>query len=267
MVQTRSAAKRQQEEEVQRLAAAPKPLVRESTVIEITVSDTGLGTHIRWLRPPQHQDEIPEILSSDLGLDPRFVTPAPESPPASLRTPPRLGRQRRIGNPGIFNSGTTVRFNLFRDEVEHIVESARVHGRDLLTEFELYSQEEGLPSDSRYDATPTDTFGNILEYQTLALRSPFPSTHVEGLTPLGLGPHGTHLVSPNNFGPTYNQWNDPTLRLGPHGTHINISQEHSGFIYHGGLPTGRVQGLGPSGTVIIGSDGRPIVPGIRPGYY
>lgn len=267
MVQTRSAAKRQQAEELQGLATvSPKNLAREATVVEITPSATGLGTHthIRWLRPPQGPNEIPEILSPDLTLDSRFLTPAPETP-VSLRTPPRLSRQRRIGNPGIFNTGTTLRFNLFRHEVEHIVESARVHDRDLLTEFERYSQDvEGTSS----DPTPTDTFGNILQDRTLVLRSPFPGTHVEGSTPPpNLGPHGTHLTFPlnnNNFNPTSNQGNDTgpekaALQLGPHGTHLDISQDdvtsQSGDL----LIIGKVRGLGPSDTVLIGLDGQALL--------
>lgn len=263
MVQTRSAAKRQQAEEleVQRLATVPKALVRETTVVEITSSATGLGTHIRWLRPPQGPNEVLEILSPNMTLDPRFVTPAPETP-GPVRTPPKLGRHHRIGNPGLFNTGTTVRFNLFRHEVEHIVESAKVHGRDLLTEFERYSQEiEGNFSDTQYDATSIDTFGNILQHRSLALRSPFRGTHVERPTPLSLGPHGTHLdISLNSSG--------------PHGTHLDILQNNFTFscnqtspgLTEGDLPARGVRGLGPSDTILIGPDGRALVQGIRPGY-
>lgn len=276
MVQTRSAAKRQQAaEEVQRLNKVPKDLGREATVVEITSSATGLGTHIRWLRPPQGPNEMPEILSPDMTLDPRFVTPPPETPALMMRTPPKLIRQRRIGNPGIFNTGTTVRFNVFRHEIEHIIESARVHGRDLLTEFERYSQEiEGTSSDPRYnDVIPTDTFGNILEYHTPALLSPFSGTQGEGSTPLSLGPDGLpHLDTPlNNFGSAYT---GPPSRLGPHGTHLDISQDDFTFtcsqtslsFTEGDLLMGRVQGLGPCDTVLIGPDGRALVSGIRAGY-
>lgn len=273
MVQTRSAAKKQQAEEVQRLAVVPRGLVREPTIIEVTPSATGLGTHIRWLRPPQGPNEMPEVLSSDMKLDPRFITPAPETP-ALLMTPPKLSRQRRIGNPGIFNTGTTVRFNLFRHEVEQIIESARVHGRDIFTEFERYSQEEGTESpDSQYNATSTGTFGNVLQHQTLALRSPFPDTHVNGSTPLRLGAHGMHLdILLNDFGPPNNQGNNTGVRLGPYGTHLDISQDDfassqtSSGLTQGGLFTGSVRGLGPNDTVLTGPDGQAIVPGIRPGY-
>jgi len=273
MVQTRSAAKKQQAEETQRLAIVPKHLVRENTVVEITPSATGLGTHIRWMRPPQRPNEMPEILSSDLTLDPRFVTPAPEIPTLS-RTPPKLSRQHRTGNPGIFNIGTTVRFNLFRHEVEHIVESARIHGRDLLTEFQLYSLEEETSSDPRDDPPPTATFENVLQNHTLALRSPFPGTHVETSTPLSLGPQRMH---PDIFLNDFGQGNDtgyPTRRLGPQGTHLIILPDDSAPTYNqtpgltqGALFTGGIRGLGPSGTVLIGTDGRAIVPGIRPGYW
>lgn len=251
MVQTRSAAKRQQTEQAQGLAAVPKDLDRERTIIEITPSATGQGTHIRWLRPPQRSNEIPEILSPDMTLDPRFATPAPETP-AVIRTPPKLSRQRRIGNPGIFNTGTTVRFSLFRDEVKNIVESARVHGRDLLKEFERYAREEEDSSD--HDVTATDTFANVVEYRPLILPSHIPSTHVDESTPLSLGPHGTHLnISLNELGNT----GHTALMLGPHGTHLlESSQEDSQG----------VQGLGPNNTVLVGPDGRAIVPGIRPGH-
>lgn len=272
MVQTRSAVKRQQAEDLQRVATVPKNLVHEATVLEITSSATGLGTHIRWVRAPQGPNEIPEILSPDMTLDPRFVTPAPETP-AMIRTPPKLSRQQRIGNRGIFNTGTTVRFNLFRHEVEHIVESARLHGRDLLAEFESYAQDvDGTSSDRRIDPTPTDTFENILQHRTQVLRSPFTGTHVGGSTPtpLSFGPNGTHLDISllNSFGPTGNQGNDTALQLGPHGTHLGISQDDLTYTSPGLAPgfTGGVQSLGPSDTVLIGPDGRALVPGIRLGY-
>jgi hypothetical protein len=260
MVQTRSASKRQQAEEG--VQTVPKNLVREATVVEITTSTTGLGTHIRWLRPSQGPNEIPELLSPDLTLDSRFLTPAPETP-VSMKAPPRLSRQRRIGNPGIFNTGTTLRFNLFRHEVEQIVESARVHDRDLLTEFERYSQDvEGTSS----DPTPTDTFGNILQHRTLVLRSPFPvGTHMERSTPPKLGPHGTHLTFPlnNNFSP--NTGHAAARQLGPHGTHLDISQDDVTSQSADRLITRQVRGLGPSDTVLIGPDGQALVPGTRLG--
>ena len=258
MVQTRSAVKRQQAEH--RLATAPKNLVRDATVVEITSSATGLGTHIRWLRPPQGPNEIPEILSPDMTLDPRFVTPVPETPPP-VRSPPKLSRQHRIGNPGIFHTGTTVRFNLLRHEVEHIVESARVHGRDLMTEFEYYSKDvEGTSSDPRYDATLTDTFGNIHQHHTQVLGSPFPGTRVEASTPLSLGPHGTHLdISSNNFGSPGNQGHDTghtAFQLGPHGTHLDISQDNFSSTFN--QTPGFTGGLGPNDTVLVGPDGRAL---------
>ncbi|KAF8799752.1 hypothetical protein BYT27DRAFT_7245970 [Phlegmacium glaucopus] len=258
MVQTRSATKKEQA-----LAAVPKPLVREETIIEITTSATGLGTHIRWVRQPQHPNEIPEILSHDLTLDPRFVTPTPEIP-THLTTPPKLTPRRRIGNPGIFNSGFTTRFKLSQDEVEHIVRSARIYGRDLSTGFEVYCTKEGTSPE------PTDTFENVLQRRTVALHSPFPGANVEATTPLSLDPHGTHPDI--SLSPTHNQGIDTGYT---HETHLDISQDDSAPSYNqispsltqGALLTGGVRGLGPSGTVLIGPDGRAIVPGIVPGYY
>ncbi|KAF8908619.1 hypothetical protein CPB84DRAFT_1767089 [Gymnopilus junonius] len=71
-VQTRSAKKRQAAAEVN----PPRPLVSDSTIVEITVSDTGEGKHTRWIRPkegPVEQDDI----SAAYGNDPRSKTPTP----------------------------------------------------------------------------------------------------------------------------------------------------------------------------------------------
>lgn len=183
-------------------------------------------------------------------LDPRFMTPAPETP--STRTPPKLSHQRRIGNPGIFNARNIDRLNLFPHEVEHIVESARANDTDLLTEFERYSLEQGRSLDHQSDTTlrVVDTFENVFQYRTLALRSPSPGSHVNASTPLSVGPHGTHLDI-SGFGNACNQGDD------------------TGYTAPELGPTALAQGprgLGPSDTILIGPDGQAIVPGIQPGY-
>ena len=235
---------------MQHLTAEPKPtpLVRESTLVEVTTSATGLDPHFRWLREPQLPNEMPEVLSSDMTRDPRFVTPAPETPVA---TPPKLSPQRRIGNPGIHNTGTTVSYNLYRDEIELIVESARAQGRNFFAEFERYLEERSS-SDTHNNVASTDTFGNSFHYNAPAVPLACPPTpriaDFPIYKPVMLGPHGTELdISQTDVLPNYNQT--------------------SRGLTSGGRHTERARrGLGPNDTVLIGPDGRAIVPGIRPGY-
>jgi hypothetical protein len=250
MVLTRSGAKREQAAEVERLTAEPKPtpLAHQSTLVEVTPSATGLP-HLRWLLEPQFPNEMPEVLSSDMTQDPRFVTPAPETP---VTTPPKLSPQRRIGNPGIVNTGTPIFYKLFPHEVDRIAKSARAQGGDFLSEFERYLEERSS-SDTHNNMASTDTFGHSFHYNAPAVPSACPPTPIIA-----------------DFAPTYN-----AVKLGPHGTELVIWQNDVAPNYNqtsrgltsGGMHRGGVRrGLGPNDTVLIGPDGRAIVPGIRPGY-
>ncbi|KAF8157052.1 hypothetical protein B0H34DRAFT_484210 [Crassisporium funariophilum] len=241
MVYTRSAAKKQLEEE----RWAGKSLGREGTVIEITPSATGQGTHIRWLRQSEHND-TPEVLCEDLNVDPRFVTPSPVSKPLG-GSPPPLQRQPRISNPGIYNAAKAV-YIVPGSEVERIVQWARINNRDLAEEFQYRLQEDdnpftssGLPSVSKMG----------LGYQD-SLR--FPATLAHTGKGVALGPQGTHLNITDSF--PAQDFNSSALDLNANTTFVGYPKPTN---WHA------PQRLHRSDTVLLLNDnGHPLVPDNRP---
>ena len=243
MVQTRSAVKRQQAEH--RLATAPKNLVRDATVVEITSSATGLGTSICCLWPPQGPNEIPEILSPDMTLDPRFVTPVPH-----LNSVINTGLAILVfSTAGLLFTSTS---SGMRSKISSSPPSSRRGSYDRIRI--LFQRCWRDPSIWH------DPYRYIQEHPSASYSSfTLPRTRVEASTPLSLGPHGTHLdIASNNFGPTGNQRHDTALQLVPHGTHLDISQDNSSSTFNQASPgftPGFTGGLGLNDTVLIGPDG------------
>ena len=217
-VQTRSAAKRQAAAE----STTSRQLVSEDTIIEITVSATGEGKHIRWIRPSKKPGQPEEVISPDLNNDPRFKTPAPSDKPTS---PPKLQRRSLRRKPTLQSpSGDKILLNFAKDEVDEILH--RASGRDLYSEFYQLVDNSDAPETTAHDLG-SPLFNGGRDSRWLATFS----SRLQGFdTP-----------SPPDLEKALGRGVDAVT---------GVEQQTA--------TAGRRAALGPHGTILIGSDGEPL---------
>lgn len=117
-----------------------RPLKPECTRMDVTSSDTGEGTHIRWVRGENPQENPPPVPATpDAQVDSRFVTPSPWIPKEPPQITPRALRE--TNHPGLFNRSNSkddepnlfllelASRERFYEQYKRTVESAKV-GRD-----------------------------------------------------------------------------------------------------------------------------------------
>jgi hypothetical protein len=201
-------------------------------------------------------------------VDGRFVTPPPiqQATPAAPRKV--VQRQARIGNPGIMGIPA---MNFVIDVPE---DAGRNQIKKRVVKEYLQQQAGQLPA---HPMKPWPSFplsNTFIEYEeqsddeqsdeeqgTSSLASPFSESPTSTLQRRVLGPHGTHLVVPGTLDPIMESDN---YEEGPRS--LSAPRALTPFPDVPMSSPQKTRGLGPCGTILVGEDGKAIVPGLQPGY-
>lgn len=264
-------------------------LTRSTTEVEISVSATGQGTHIKWIRPTKGgapmtgvihlQDQenlVPgnatvDNTGSGSFVDGRFITP----PPIQQATPsaPRkvVQRQARIGNPGIMGIPA---MNFVIDVPE---DAGRNQIKKRVVKEYLQQQAGQLPAHPMKPSPSFPLSNTFIMYEgqsddeqsdeeqgTSSLASPFSESPTATQQRRMLGPHGTHLIVPGTLDPIMESDNYEEGGATPR--RPSAPRALTPFPDVPMSSPQKTRGLGPCGTILVGEDGKAIVPGLRPGY-
>ncbi|EDR06628.1 uncharacterized protein LACBIDRAFT_328477 [Laccaria bicolor S238N-H82] len=250
-------------------------LKRTTTEVEISVSATGQGTHIKWIRPTKGgasmtgvirlQDQenlVPGSATLDDNgsgsfVDGRFVTPPPiqQATPAAPRKV--VQRQDRIGNPGIMGiPAMNFVIDVPEDAGRNQIKKSVVKG--------YLQQQAGLKPWPSFPLSNTfimyeeqsDDEENDEEQGTSSLASPFSESPTSTLQRRMLSPHGTHLIIPGTLDPIMESDNYEERGATPR--RLSAPRALTPFPDVPMSSPQKTRGLGPCGTILIGEDGKAI---------